>query len=181
MSSEPPPAEPSVVVESTRPSASPSKESEPAVVRGAAVVAATQVAAHEKKALWLGNRPAHAREDDVVGSFAPHKALDYVIMCVRYRSCAFIIFRSIADYRTALEVLRGSKFKGSFILIEFARPAVRAEASSSSDICSYSSGGTMDQRQRGGLVEAHWWLEAAVLRVQGSAAREALDMVDGHV
>ena len=39
----------------------------------------------------------------------------------------------------------------------------------------------MDQRRRGGLVEARRWLEAAALRVQGSAAREALDMVDGHV
>ena len=39
----------------------------------------------------------------------------------------------------------------------------------------------MDQRRWGGLVEARRWLEAAALRVQGSAPREALDMVDGHV
>ena len=37
----------------------------------------------------------------------------------------------------------------------------------------------MDQQRRGGLVEARRWLEAAALRVQGSVAREALDMVMG--
>ncbi|KAM3276776.1 hypothetical protein ACQJBY_044892 [Aegilops geniculata] len=121
MSSDPPSAETSVAVEATRPSASPSKESDPAGVRGAASVAATQVAAHEKNALCIGNLPAHAGEDDIVASFTPHKALDCVIMRVGYRSYVFINLRSIAECRTALEVLRGSKVKGTFILIEFAQ------------------------------------------------------------
>uniref|UniRef100_A0A8R7QHZ5 RRM domain-containing protein n=1 Tax=Triticum urartu TaxID=4572 RepID=A0A8R7QHZ5_TRIUA len=122
MSLEPPPAESSMSVESTRPSASPSKESEPAIIRVAAVIATTQVAAHKNKDLWVGNLPAYAGKDDAVASFALHKALDCVIMCVGYRSYAFIIFRSIAECHTTLEVLHGSKVKGAFILIEFARP-----------------------------------------------------------
>ncbi|XP_045084993.1 pumilio domain-containing protein P35G2.14-like isoform X1 [Aegilops tauschii subsp. strangulata] len=165
MSSDPSSVEPSVAMEVTKPSASPSKESEPVGVRAAAAVAATQVAAHEKNALWVGNLPAHVGEDDVVASFAPHKTLDCVIMRIEYRSNAFIIFRSIAECRTALKALRGSNIKSAFILIEFAQPAVWAEASSSSDICSYFSGGTMDQWRQGGLVENRRWLEAAALRV----------------
>ncbi|XP_045084994.1 uncharacterized protein [Aegilops tauschii subsp. strangulata] len=122
MSSDPSSVEPSVAMEVTKPSASPSKESEPVGVRAAAAVAATQVAAHEKNALWVGNLPAHVGEDDVVASFAPHKTLDCVIMRIEYRSNAFIIFRSIAECRTALKALRGSNIKSAFILIEFAQP-----------------------------------------------------------
>lgn len=121
MSSEPPPAEPTEAAEAARPSASPPKESEPAGAGGAA--AAAPGAAHETNALWVGNLPAHAGEDDVMAAFAPHEALDCVVTRTGSRSYAFVLFRSVAESRAALEALRGSKVKGAFIRVEFARPA----------------------------------------------------------
>ncbi|KAM3258945.1 hypothetical protein ACQJBY_050610 [Aegilops geniculata] len=119
MSSEPPPAGPS---EAARPSASPPKESEPSAA-GAAAAAAAPGAAHETNALWVGNLPAHAGEDDVMAAFAPHEALDCAVTRAGSRSFAFVLFRSVAESRAALEALRGSKVKGAFIRVEFARPA----------------------------------------------------------
>uniref|UniRef100_A0A8I6XUP4 RRM domain-containing protein n=1 Tax=Hordeum vulgare subsp. vulgare TaxID=112509 RepID=A0A8I6XUP4_HORVV len=114
MSSEPPPAEPSEAAEAARPSASPPKESEPAAAPGAA---------HETNTLWVGNLPTHAGEDDVMAAFAPHGALDCVVMRAGSRSYAFVLFRSVDESRAALEALRGSKVKGLPIRVEFGRPA----------------------------------------------------------
>ncbi|XP_047047073.1 flowering time control protein FPA-like [Lolium rigidum] len=112
MSSEPPPAEPSEA------SASP-----PKVSPGGAGAAPPGPAAHETNTLWVGNLPTHAGEDDVMAAFAPHGALDCALSRAGARSYAFVLFRSVAESRAALEALRGSRVKGSAIRIEFARPA----------------------------------------------------------
>ncbi|KAM0879512.1 hypothetical protein ACQ4PT_034188 [Festuca glaucescens] len=116
MSSEPPPAEASEA------SASPPKVSPggAGVGGGAAPPGAS---AHETNTLWVGNLPTHAGEDDVMAAFAPHGALDCALSRAGARSYAFVLFRSIAESRAALEALRGSRVKGSAIRIEFARPA----------------------------------------------------------
>uniref|UniRef100_A0ACD5XZT7 Uncharacterized protein n=2 Tax=Avena sativa TaxID=4498 RepID=A0ACD5XZT7_AVESA len=114
MSAEPPPAV------ATEASASPPKESS-AVGGGGGP--APPAAANETNTLWVGNLPTHAGEDDVMAAFAPHGALDCALSRAGSRSYAFVLFRSLAESRAALEALRGSKVKGSAIRIEFARPA----------------------------------------------------------
>ena len=115
MSSEPPAAE------AAEASASPPKESSGGAGGGGA---APPGSAHETNALWVGNLPTHAGEDDVMAAFAPHGALDCALSRAGSRSYAFVLFRSLAESRAALEALRGSKVKGSFIRIEFARPVI---------------------------------------------------------
>jgi RNA recognition motif-containing protein len=117
MSSEPPPAE---APEATEASASPPKEPTGGVGGAAPPPGAAQ--AHETNTLWVGNLPTHAGEDDVMAAFAPHGALDCALSRAGSRSYAFVLFRSLAESRAALEALRGSKVKGSSIRIEFARP-----------------------------------------------------------
>ncbi|XP_047071562.1 flowering time control protein FPA-like isoform X3 [Lolium rigidum] len=58
-----------------------------------------------------------------MAAFAPHGALDCALSRAGARSYAFVLFRSVAESRAALEALRGSRVKGSAIRIEFARPA----------------------------------------------------------
>ena len=57
-----------------------------------------------------------------MAAFAPHEALDCAVTRAGSRSYAFVLFRSVAESRAALEALRGSKVKGAFIRVEFARP-----------------------------------------------------------
>ena len=118
MSSEPPAAE---AAEAPEASASPPKESSGGAGGGGA---APPGAAHETNALWVGNLPTHAGEDDVMAAFAPHGALNCALSRAGSRSYAFVLFRSLAESQPALEALRGSKVKGSFIRIEFARPVI---------------------------------------------------------
>ncbi|XP_044369259.1 uncharacterized protein [Triticum aestivum] len=99
--------EPFEAMEAARPSASMSKESEPAGARG--ITATTPWGAHETNILLV--------------RLAPHKALDYVIMHVGSRSYAFVLFRSITESRSFLEALCASKVKCTFIWIKFVRPS----------------------------------------------------------
>ncbi|KAM0930081.1 hypothetical protein ACQ4PT_001157 [Festuca glaucescens] len=115
MSSEQPAAE------AAEASVSPPKESPGGGAGGGG--AAPPAAAHETNALWVGNLPTHAGDADVMAAFAPHGALDCALSRAGARSYAFVLFRSLAESRAALEALRGSKVKGSEIRIDFARPA----------------------------------------------------------
>ncbi|KAL6846772.1 hypothetical protein ACP4OV_024220 [Aristida adscensionis] len=80
-------------------------------------------AAPETNTLWLGNLPAQASEGDVMALFAPHGALDCALARAGPRSYAFVLFRSPAEARAAVEVTRGAKVKGAAMRTEFARPA----------------------------------------------------------
>ncbi|KAE8781191.1 flowering time control protein FPA [Hordeum vulgare] len=62
----------------------PPKESEHAVG------AATLGSAHKTNTMWVGNLPTHPGEDDVTAAFAPHGALDCVVMRAGSRSYAFV-------------------------------------------------------------------------------------------
>ncbi|KAG8050536.1 hypothetical protein GUJ93_ZPchr0009g2360 [Zizania palustris] len=77
----------------------------------------------ETNTLWVGNLLAQTGEDDVMAAFSPHGSLDCVLARAGPRSYAFVLFRSVAEARAALDALQGSKVKGSSVRLEFARPA----------------------------------------------------------
>ena len=106
-------------------------------VSRAAAVAAIQVATDDKNLLWVSNLPAQTGKDDFMASFASHKALECVTMRVAYHGYTIIIFRCIAECRTAPEELRGCKVKGAFILILFARLVISQPPSRPTHICSH--------------------------------------------
>jgi RNA recognition motif-containing protein len=55
--------------------------------------------------------------------FAPHGALDCALARAGSRSYAFVLFRTPAEARAAVEATRGEKVKGAAMRTEFARPA----------------------------------------------------------
>ncbi|CAL5073339.1 unnamed protein product [Urochloa decumbens] len=112
MSSEPPPTE----SPEARASASPPKD---AVASGGG--AATGVP--ETNTLWVGNLPSYVSEGDLMALFAPHGALDCALARAGSRSYAFVLFRTPAEARAAVEATRGEKVKGAAMRTEFARPA----------------------------------------------------------
>ncbi|XP_062198686.1 flowering time control protein FPA-like [Phragmites australis] len=112
MSSEPPPADSPEAPSS----ASPPKEAAPS---GGAATAGGP----ETNTLWVGNLPSHVSEGDVMALFAPHGALDCALARAGSRSYAFVLFRSPAEARAAVEATRGAKVKGAAMRTEFARPA----------------------------------------------------------
>lgn len=114
MSSEPPPAE---SPEAKDASASPPKD---AVAIGGG--AATGVL--ETNTLWVGNLPSYVSEGDLMALFAPHGAVDCALARAGSRSYAFVLFRTAAEARTAVEATRGEKVRGAAMRIEFARPVI---------------------------------------------------------
>ncbi|KAF0914064.1 hypothetical protein E2562_026480 [Oryza meyeriana var. granulata] len=119
MSSEPPPPPPQEAAgREASSSLSPAKESAAGGGGGGA-----SAGGPETNTLWVGNLPAQAAEDDVMAAFSPHGALDCVMARAGPRSYAFVLFRSVAGARAALDALQGSKVKGSAVRLEFARPA----------------------------------------------------------
>ncbi|XP_062193701.1 flowering time control protein FPA-like isoform X2 [Phragmites australis] len=77
----------------------------------------------ETNTLWVGNLPSQVSEGDVMVLFAPHGALDCALARAGSRSYAFVLFRSPAEARAAVEATRGAKVKGAAMRTEFARPA----------------------------------------------------------
>ncbi|KAK8460147.1 hypothetical protein SEVIR_2G284400v4 [Setaria viridis] len=112
MSSEPPPAG----SPEARASASPPKD---AVASGAGAAAGFL----ETNTLWVGNLPSYVSEGDLMALFAPHGALDCALARAGSRSYAFVLFRTPAEARAAVEATRGEKVKGAAMRTEFARPA----------------------------------------------------------
>ncbi|KAJ1290422.1 hypothetical protein BS78_02G242000 [Paspalum vaginatum] len=116
MSMEPPPAESPEAPASSSPSPSPPKDA-----AGSGGGAGT--GGPETNTLWVGNLPSHVTESDLMALFAPHGALDCALARAGSRSYAFVLFRSAAEARAAVEATRGEKVKGSAMRTEFARPA----------------------------------------------------------
>jgi RNA recognition motif-containing protein len=71
----------------------------------------------------VGNLPSHVSEGDLMALFAPHGALDCALARAGSRSYAFVLFRTPAEARAAVEATRGEKVKGAAMRTEFARPA----------------------------------------------------------
>ena len=113
MSSEPPPAD----SPEAPASASPPKD---AVASGGGAAAGVL----ETNTLWVGNLPSHVSEGDLMALFAPHGALDCALARAGSRSYAFILFRTPAEARAAVEATRGEKVKGAAMRTEFARPVI---------------------------------------------------------
>jgi RNA recognition motif-containing protein len=86
--------------------------------------AGASLAAMETNTLWVGNLPSYVGEGDVMALFAPHGALDCTVARAGPRSYAFVLFRSPAEARAAVEATRGAKVKGAAMRTEFARPVV---------------------------------------------------------
>ncbi|CAN6205017.1 unnamed protein product [Urochloa humidicola] len=114
MSSEPPPAESPEARASA--SASPPKD---AVASGGGAATGSP----ETNTLWVGNLPSYVTEGDLMALFAPHGALDCALARAGSRSYAFVLFRTPAEARAAVEATRGEKVKGAAMRTEFARPA----------------------------------------------------------
>ncbi|KAL6601761.1 hypothetical protein ACP70R_044981 [Stipagrostis hirtigluma subsp. patula] len=112
MSSSPPPAGSPEAPASTSP---------PKDAAGGGAGAAT--GAPETNTLWVGNLPSQVGEGEVMALFAPHGALDCSLARAGSRSYAFVLFRSPAEARAAVEATRGAKVKGAAMRTEFARPA----------------------------------------------------------
>ena len=78
----------------------------------------------ETNTLWVGNLPLHVTEGDLLALFGPHGALDCALARAGSRSYAFLLFRSPAEARAAVEATRGEKVKGAAMRTEFARPVI---------------------------------------------------------
>lgn len=115
MSSEPLPAESPEAPASS--SGSPSKDAVGTEVGAAA-------GSPETNTLWVGNLPSHVTEGDLLALFGPHGALDCALARAGSRSYAFVLFRSPAEAREAVEATRGEKVKGAAMRTEFARPVI---------------------------------------------------------
>jgi hypothetical protein len=63
-------------------------------------------------------------EGDLLALFGPHGALDCALARAGSRSYAFVLFRSPAEARAAVEATRGEKVKGAAMRTEFARPVI---------------------------------------------------------
>nr|CAB3453948.1 unnamed protein product [Digitaria exilis] len=114
MSSEPPPAESPDAKDA---SASPPKDA--VAIGGGAATGGVP----ETNTLWVGNLPSYVSEGDLMALFAPHGALDCALARAGSRSYAFVLFRTPAEARAAVEATRGEKVRGAAMRTEFARPA----------------------------------------------------------